>query len=65
MKPDYDACNAKFMEKLTSQVPAMDKPLAASRIVEQTFTADGDRYFHDPYDDKWRNKLISYNPENE
>ena len=24
VKPDYDACNAKFMDKLTSKVPAMD-----------------------------------------
>ena len=65
MKPDYDACNAKFMDKLTSLVPAMDKPLATSRIVEQTFIADGDRYFHYYSYDKWSNKLISYNPESE
>ena len=60
-KPDYNACRATFMDKLSKYVPAMYKPLAGSRIVEQSFTADGYRYLHDPENDQWNSKLISFN----
>ena len=64
IKAAYDAFAEKVSSKLVSQIAAIRRPLASSRIVERTFTADGDRYFHFSLIDKWRNKLISFNPDN-
>ena len=59
VKSSYDAFCEKVSAKLASRILVMRKPLASSRIVERTFTADGNRYFHFSDTGKWNKKLIS------
>ena len=65
IKPEYDGYLERVTNKFGSASLELAKPLLSSLIVTDSYTSDGDRFFHDPSKEKWWNKLIKMDPEND
>ena len=50
-------------DKLLNLVSNMNLPLAENFSVINTFASESERYFHYPYFEKWRRKLVMLQPE--
>ena len=64
VRPSYNAFAVRVLAKLASRIPDMKQPLESSRIVVESYSADGEVYFHYSLTGKWNDRIVSYDPAN-
>ena len=65
VKPDYIEYMSTAISKYEDLIPALRKPLDKTRTVIKSFSADGVYKFHYPSSDKWKDKLVTFDPINQ